>query len=76
MNAYKKILSEALEKSEKNNSNYWAIVKVLIEKGAFVQKMVGVDYNEYGGLQIRYADDIFVTDLLYDAACNKSCNKD
>lgn len=77
-NNYNKFLNEALEKLERNNPNYWAIVKVLIENGAFVRKMVGVHYSSDGNcsLETDYADDIFVTDLLYDAACNKSCNKD
>lgn len=72
--SYKKITSEALNRLESNNPNYWEIVKVLIEKGAFVQKMIGVHYGEHGDLRLHmdYADDIFVTKLLYESACAKS----
>lgn len=72
---YKRILSEALEKLEKKNPNYWQIVKTLIEKGAFVRKAVGVHYEEYESLKMDYADDVFVTELLYEYACVKTVNK-
>lgn len=75
---YKKILNEALEKLERENPNYWKIVKLLIENGAFVQKMVGAHFEScsHESLQMDYADDIVVTELLYELACAKSVNKD
>ena len=77
---YNKFLNDALEKLEKKNPNYWEIVKVLIEAGAFVQKMVGCHFGSYDNceepscLYMDYIDDIFVTDLLYELACAK-CGK-
>lgn len=73
---YTDYLNEALKKLKKNNPNYWTIVKVLIEEGACVRKMVGVHYSQGRDyvLIMDYADDIFVTDLLYELACTK-CSK-
>lgn len=70
---HKKVLNEALEKLERKHPNYWKIVKILIEGGAFVQKVVGTnsDNGSYYSYAV-YADDIFVTELLYDAACAKA----
>lgn len=73
--AYKRILSEALDKLERENPNYWEIVKILIEKGAFVQKIVGGHNDCYGFVYMDYADDIFVSELLYELARAKTVNK-
>lgn len=71
---YKAILSEALEKLERKNPNYWEIVKILIEKGAVLKKAVNVHYGEYGDMSLHmdYADDLIVTELFYELACAKT----
>lgn len=61
-------------KLERNNPNYWGIVKILIEKGAFVKKLVDIRYGEYGDMSLHkdFAGDLFVTKLFYGLACAKT----
>lgn len=57
-------------KLERNNPNYWEIVKILIEKGAFVKKLVDIRYGEYGDMSLHkdFAGDLFVTELEFSTS--------
>lgn len=73
----KEILNEALRKIDKSHPRYWEIVKLLIEKDASIQKLVKVVYKSpdcgWGDspLEMVYADDVFLTDCIYELALIK-----
>lgn len=77
----KRILNEALDKLDHAHPHYWKIVKILIEKGARIQKIVNVKYGNgepgayYSPLEIVYADDEFITQLMYERAVAQTNKK-
>lgn len=64
----KKELQSAFESLDKQNPNKWHIIKVLIEKGASIRRLVSIDPT-YGNSY--YADDWLVTELVYNLALTK-----
>ena len=68
-------MSETLRNLERTMPNYWEIVKILIESGAYLRKMVGCHFDEYNYLIMDYVDDIVVTELYYEQSCAKTSPK-
>lgn len=66
-------VQNALDDIDKQNPNIWHIIKILIEKGAYIKRLSSVS-DPYGNLKNNYTEDWLMTELVYQLALTKIKN--